>query len=425
MNVLLIGSGGREHALAWKISQSPLCGQLFCAPGNPGTALHGTNLPLQATDFEGLMRACVQHNIGLVVVGPELPLVEGLVDAFAADARVAELPVIGPSAAAARLEGSKAFAKHFMQRHGIPTAAYREFGRGELTKALEALPSFGLPVVLKADGLAAGKGVLICHTAEEARQGLEELLGGRFGDAGERVVIEAFLVGREMSVFALCDGQHYVLLPSAKDYKRIGEGDQGPNTGGMGALCPAPWANPELLERVESRILRPTLEGMRAEGHPYRGFLYIGLMICGEDPFVIEYNCRLGDPETQAVLPMLQDDLLDWMLRLHPLGLAGLSARIRPGYAATVILAAAGYPGDYARGAVITGADASDGPALVFHAGTALDASGRLVSSGGRVLAVTGYGEDAAAALEAAYGRVGGGGFEGMQYRRDIGYEVG
>jgi phosphoribosylamine--glycine ligase len=435
MNVLLLGSGGREHALAWKIAQSPRCSRLWIAPGNPGTADCGTNVALSLVDFEAVKAFSRQNQVDLVVVGPEAPLVAGIVDAFSEDPATAHIPVIGPTRDAAQLEGSKSFAKRFMLRHGIPTARYREFHAGQLQEALEALPSFGLPVVLKADGLAAGKGVLICHTQEEAEAELQAMLGGKFGAASATVVLEAFLVGREMSVFALSDGDHYVLLPSAKDYKRAGEGDTGLNTGGMGAVCPVPFASPELMRRIEARMVQPTLTGLKKDNLIYKGFIYFGLMIVGEDPYLIEYNCRLGDPETQAVMPMIHSDLLALLALVPGQGLQRASLQQEPGCAATVILASGGYPGDFPIGLAISGAERGSGATaaaasdhshagLLFHAGTALRSDGALVTSGGRVMASTGRGRDLAEALSAAYAQAEGLQFEGKFVRRDIGFDL-
>ncbi|MBI1193818.1 MAG: phosphoribosylamine--glycine ligase [Bacteroidetes bacterium] len=423
MNVLLLGSGGREHALAWKIAQSPLCSKLWIAPGNPGTTGCGENVALSPVDFDGLKAFCTQKKVDLVVVGPEAPLVAGIVDNFSADPATADIPVIGPTRDAAQLEGSKSFAKRFMLRHGIPTAAYREFNAGQLEQALAALPEFGLPVVLKADGLAAGKGVLICPTQTEAESELRAMLAGKFGEASTTVVLEAFLTGREMSVFALSDGQNYVLLPSAKDYKRIGEGDSGLNTGGMGAVCPVPFASPGLMQRIEERMVRPTLEGLKKDGLVYQGFIYFGLMIVGDNPFLIEYNCRLGDPETQAVMPMIKSDLLALLARVSGEGLKGASLQLEPGYAATVILASGGYPDTYQTGLEISGWSQA-GDSLVFHAGTALSPDGRLITSGGRVLASTGRGGSLTDALQQAYAQAGKLNFEKKFIRKDIGFDA-
>jgi phosphoribosylamine--glycine ligase len=433
MNVLLLGSGGREHALAWKIAQSPLCGKLWIAPGNPGTERCGENVPLSPVDFEAIKAFCGQNKVDLVVVGPEAPLVAGIVDSFSSDPATAGIPVIGPTRDAAQLEGSKSFAKRFMLRHGIPTARYQEFKAGQLDEALAALPGFGLPVVLKADGLAAGKGVLICHTRQEAESELRAMLGGKFGAASATVVIEAFLTGREMSVFVLSDGDHYVLLPTAKDYKRAGEGDSGLNTGGMGAVCPVPFASAGLMESIEKHIVRPTLEGLKKDKLVYKGFIYFGLMIVGDEPFLIEYNCRLGDPETQAVMPMINSDLLALLALVPGEGLQGAALQQEPGFAATVILASGGYPGDYQTGLEITGqnlhplestdpAKASD--ALLFHAGTAVRSDGTLVTSGGRVLASTGRGRELKQALQQAYAQANQLRFEGKFVRNDIGFDV-
>ncbi len=423
MNVLLLGSGGREHALAWKIAQSPLCGKLWIAPGNPGTASCGENVALSPVDFDALKAFCRQNKVDLVVVGPEAPLVAGIVDAFSSDPGTASIPVIGPTRDAAQLEGSKSFAKRFMLRHGIPTAAYREFHAGQLDEALAALPAFGLPVVLKADGLAAGKGVLICSTLQEAESELRAMLAGKFGAASATVVLEAFLTGREMSVFVLSDGQHYVLLPCAKDYKRVGEGDSGLNTGGMGAVCPVPFASPGLMHRIEERMVRTTLEGLKKDGLIYKGFIYFGLMIVDNDPFLIEYNCRLGDPETQAVMPMIKSDLLALMARVSGEGLQSAVLQQEPGYAATVILASGGYPGDYQTGLEITGLLQSE-DALIFHAGTTLGQDRKLLTAGGRVLASTARGSELTEALRKAYAQANKLNFKAKFIRKDIGFDI-
>ncbi len=433
MIVLLLGSGGREHALARTIAASPHCERLYVAPGNPGTAACGDNVALDPLDAPALMAFCAERGVDLVVVGPEAPLVAGVADAFAGNP--AAPPVVGPSRAGAQLEGSKAFAKAFMDRHGIPTAAYRSFTAAEKAEGTAYLAQAPLPIVLKADGLAAGKGVVICTDRAEAQAEFAAMLDGKFGEAGARVVIEQFLEGTEMSVFALTDGEDYVLLPTSKDYKRAGEGDTGPNTGGMGAVAPVPFADAALMDRVRARVVAPTVAGLSAEDLDYVGFVYFGLMIdpAGE-PWVIEYNCRMGDPETQAVLPLLDEDL--WPVRaalpdgrLAVVAPGGGALRAKRQSAATVILAAEGYPGPYPKGRAITGDAApagpdNDGGELVFHAGTGRDAEGVLRSTGGRVLAVTGLGDTLEAALERAYRRADRIAFGGLQRRGDIGRDV-
>ena len=423
MNVLLLGSGGREHALAWKIAQSPLCGKLFIAPGNPGTANCGENIALDILDFDAQKLFCLNHDIHLVMVGPEVPLVEGVVDHFKADPKTAAIPVIGPTKNAAQLEGSKAFAKEFMVRHQIPTAGYQEFKQQELQSAIEYLKNVRLPIVLKADGLAAGKGVVICQSLAEAENELREMLGGKFGEAGSKVVIEDFLSGREMSVFALSDGRDYVILPTAKDYKRIGESDTGLNTGGMGAVCPVPFASEELMRKIEKLVIRPTIDGLLRDQLVYQGFIYFGLMIVDGEPLVIEYNCRLGDPETQAVLPMIKSDLLALLAKVHDGGLHNSEMEIEMGMATTVILASGGYPESYEKNKTIEGINDS-GDSLIFHAGTVMDNMGKLLTIGGRVLAVTGRGENLSEALSHAYSAAEAIHFEGKYYRKDIGFDV-
>ena len=423
MNVLLLGSGGREHALAWKIAQSPLCGKLFIAPGNPGTANCGENIALDILDFDAQKLFCLNHDIHLVMVGPEVPLVEGVVDHFKADPKTAAIPVIGPTKNAAQLEGSKAFAKEFMVRHQIPTAGYQEFKQQELQSAIEYLKNVRLPIVLKADGLAAGKGVVICQSLAEAENELREMLGGKFGEAGSKVVIEDFLSGREMSVFALSDGRDYVILPTAKDYKRIGESDTGLNTGGMGAVCPVPFASEELMRKIEKLVIRPTIDGLLRDQLVYQGFIYFGLMIVDGEPLVIEYNCRLGDPETQAVLPMIKSDLLALLAKVHDGWLHSSEMEIEMGVATTVILASGGYPESYEKNKTIEGINDS-GDSMIFHAGTVMDNMGKLLTSGGRVLAVTGRGENLSEALSHAYSAAEAIHFEGKYYRKDIGFDV-
>ncbi len=422
MNVLIIGSGGREHAFAWKIAQSPLLGQLFIAPGNAGTRNHGTNLPIGVSDFEGVKAAVLEHNIELVVVGPEAPLVEGISDFFAADDALKGVPVVGPSQHGAELEGSKEFSKKFMARHNIPTAAYQSFTPATLTEGKAFLETLSAPYVLKADGLAAGKGVLILNDLAEAKAELEAMLGGKFGNASNKVVIEAFLDGIELSVFVLTDGESYVVLPEAKDYKRIGEGDTGLNTGGMGAISPVPFAGGDFLQKVEERVVKPTIAGLKADNIDYKGFVFIGLMNVGGDPFVVEYNVRMGDPETEVVLPLIASDLLEL---LHAAGHGTLNTKTietDPRTATTVMLVSGGYPGSYPKGKTITGFDAVDG-STVFHAGTAVGGD-NVITSGGRVMAVTSLGENMQTALDASYANAAKLQFEGVYYRKDIGFDL-
>lgn len=418
MKILIVGGGGREHAIGWALARSRRRPELTFAPGNAGTAALGRNIDTPADDVEGLLAYVRSHDVDLTVVGPEVPLVAGLVDRL----REAGRAVVGPTAAAARLEGSKAFAKAFMARHGIPTAAYRAFSADQYDDARAYVDAHPLPLVLKADGLAAGKGVLICTSREEAARGLDAILRDRrFGEAGAEVVVEAFMTGEEASVFAVTDGTRYDLLASAQDHKRIGEGDTGPNTGGMGAYAPAPVATPEVMEQVRERIIEPTLKGMAAEGYPYTGFLYCGLMITSEGPKVVEFNCRLGDPETQVVLPLLETDFVDLLQALVEDRLDEVEVTLRPGAAACVVMASGGYPGPYTNGRPIAGLGrVGDDHTVVFHAGTQATPDG-VVTSGGRVLAVTGLGHDLPAALDAAYRGVDRITFEDQYVRRDIG----
>ncbi|MFN8304493.1 MAG: phosphoribosylamine--glycine ligase [Saprospiraceae bacterium] len=422
MNILLLGSGGREHAFAWKIARSKRCTRLFIAPGNAGTSAHGENVALNPLDFPAVGRFCLENQVQMVVVGPEEPLVRGIWDYFQADPRLEGIALIGPSKAGAVLEGSKAWAKQFMQRHQIPTAAYREFGTGELAAALAYLDAHALPVVLKADGLAAGKGVVICQSREEAKRELREMLDGKFGDASARVVVEEFLDGIEFSVFVLTDGKNYRILPEAKDYKRIGEGDTGPNTGGMGAVSPVPFVDATLWEKVEQRVILPTVKGLRKEKIPYKGFIFFGLIRVGNDPYVIEYNCRMGDPETEVVIPRLKNDLVQLFENCARGTLGRVKIRQDRRAATTIFLVSGGYPGDYAKGKTITGIEAVRG-SLVFHAGTA-QKDGQVVTSGGRVIALTSYGPDFRAALRKSRRNAKTVQFEGKYFRRDIGKDL-
>ncbi|MDR0995822.1 MAG: phosphoribosylamine--glycine ligase [Tannerella sp.] len=425
MNILLLGSGGREHALAWKLKQSPKTGRLFVAPGNAGTADVAENLPFGATDFEAIKKACLENDIQMVVVGPEEPLVKGIYDFFRQDSALQHIPLIGPSREGARLEGSKDFAKAFMQRHGIPTAAYRSFTAAEEAEAADYLGTLQAPYVLKADGLAAGKGVLILDKLEEARRELGAILDeGRFGEAGNKVVIESFLKGIECSVFLLTDGEHYLTLPVAKDYKRLGEGGTGPNTGGMGAVSPVPFADKAFLQKVDERISRPTVEGLRAEGIDYKGFIFLGLMNVDGDPYVIEYNCRMGDPETQVVMPRICNDLVV-LLEAVTSGTLDRHTLIKDPHAAvTVVLASGGYPGTYAKGLPITGIpEAVPGDFIAFHAATT-GKPGDLRTNGGRVLSVSANGSDFHEARNRAYEVAAGIHFENIYYRKDIGLDL-
>jgi len=424
MNILLLGSGGREHALAWKLVGSPLCTSLFIAPGNAGTSQCGTNVDLSPVDFEGVKKFCSKEKIGLVIVGPEEPLVKGIVDYFAADPALKEIPVIGPSAKGALLEGSKAFSKKFMQRHGIPTAAYREFNLDNYAEGIAYLQQHSLPIVLKADGLAAGKGVVICQSYIEAVAEFELMLqGNKFGEAGSKVVVEEFLYGIEMSVFVLTDGKNFVILPEAKDYKRVGEGDKGPNTGGMGAVSPVPFADDVFMDKITQRIIKPTVGGMMEENIDYKGFIFIGIIKVKEEPLVIEYNCRMGDPETEVVMPRLKNDLVELFQAVAEQRLDKVRIEMDPRIACTIVAVSGGYPGSYEKGYAISGLEEPlPSDSLVFHAGTKED-KGEVVTSGGRVLCVTSFAETVYEAvdksrdvLEKLY-------FEGIYYRRDIGYE--
>ena len=422
MKVLLLGSGGREHALAWKINQSERLTKLYVAPGNAGTAEIAENVNIKVTDFEALANF-VEHNaIDMLVVGPEDPLVEGIRDYFEADARFARLMIVGPGKAGAILEGSKDFAKEFMFRHHIPTAGYLTVTKDNLEKGFAFLETLKPPYVLKADGLAAGKGVLILDNLEEAKRELELMLGGKFGKAGNQVVIEEYLKGIELSVFALTDGRSYKILGSAKDYKRIGEGDMGLNTGGMGAVSPVPFANEEFNRKVEERVVRPTIEGLQKDGIDYKGFVFFGLMNVGGDPYVIEYNVRMGDPETEVVMPRLKTDILSLFEAMAKGELEQAAFELDDRFCTTVMLVSQGYPGDYEKGKEITGVPDVKG-SIVFHAGTKL-AEGKVVTNGGRVIAVSSFGKTMREALAQSYENVAKIHFDGMNFRRDIGFDL-
>ncbi len=422
MNILLLGSGGREHALAWKMKQSPLVNRLYIAPGNAGTALEGRNLDVRPDDFEGLKKGVLDYDIDMLVVGPEDPLVKGVADFFLNDPDLSRVSVIGPTARGAQLEGSKEYAKQFMVQHGIPTARYLAVTEDTIDEGERFLKTLQAPYVLKADGLAAGKGVLIVNDFDEAMDELRQMLGGKFGEAGKTVVIEEFLSGIELSVFALTDGFSYLLLPEAKDYKRIGEADSGLNTGGMGAVSPVPFADEAFMKMVEERIVRPTVEGLKTDEIEYKGFLFFGLISVKGEPFLIEYNVRMGDPETEVVIPRLQTDLVKIFEAVAAGRLHHIKADIDARSVTTVMLVSGGYPGPYQKGKKIAGLDEVEN-SLVFHAGTAQNKK-KVVTDGGRVLAVSSLGNTMDEALEKSYRNAGLIDFEGKYFRRDIGFDL-
>ena len=424
MKILILGSGGREHALAWKIAQSEMVSEVFVAPGNAGTASIGVNVPINIADFDAVKKTVLDNDIEMVVVGPEQPLVDGVVDFFKADPLLKEKKIIGPDKQGAQLEGSKAFAKLFMEKYHIPTAACFTVTKDNLQEGVSYLSSLEPPFVLKADGLAAGKGVLIINDLEEAKKELSEMLSGKFGDASAKVVIETFLKGIEVSLFVLTAGSDYVILPEAKDYKRIGDGDQGLNTGGMGAVSPVPFVDAAFIEKVESRIVKPTIQGLKEENIDYKGFIFLGLMNCGGDPYVIEYNVRMGDPETEGVMTRINSDLAKLLSDCADGKLRDSEFRISPDTSVTVMLVSGGYPEHYQKGMVMSGLDDVEDDVVLAHAGTKLDENADVVTAGGRVIAVTALGPDITQARKKAYENAAKISFNGVYYRHDIGLDL-
>ncbi len=424
MKILILGSGGREHALAWKIAQSEMVSEVFVAPGNAGTASIGVNVPINIADFDAVKKTVLDNDIEMVVVGPEQPLVDGVVDFFKADPLLKEKKIIGPDKRGAQLEGSKAFAKLFMEKYHIPTAACFTVTKDNLQEGVSYLSSLKPPFVLKADGLAAGKGVLIINDLDEAKKELSEMLSGKFGDASAKVVIETFLKGIEVSMFVLTDGSDYVILPEAKDYKRIGDGDQGLNTGGMGAVSPVPFVDAAFIEKVESRIIKPTIQGLKEQNIDYKGFIFLGLMNCGGDPYVIEYNVRMGDPETEGVMTRINSDLAKLLSDCADGKLRDSEFRISPDTSVTVMLVSGGYPEHYQKGMVMSGLDDVEDDVVLAHAGTKLDENADVVTAGGRVIAVTALGPDITQARKKAYENAAKISFNGVYYRHDIGLDL-
>ena len=422
MNILILGSGGREHALAWKLAQSSKVGRIFIGPGNAGTATAGTNLPLDPGDFEGIKKAVLDNNVKMLVVGPEAPLVAGISDFFSEDYQLKNIPVIGPNQSAARLEGSKDFAKGFLKRHQIPTASYKSFDSSNVNEVPAFLKTLEPPYVIKADGLAAGKGVIIINDQDEALSEVIAMLEGKFGEAGRRVVIEQFLSGIELSVFIITDGISYKILPEAKDYKRIGNGDTGLNTGGMGAVSPVPFADSEFMQKVRERIIEPTITGLSKEDIVYKGFIFFGLISVKGDPYVIEYNVRLGDPESEVIIPRIKSDIFDLLEGVAEGNLSERDLKISDDFVTTVMLVSGGYPGSYEKGQEIRGLDKADG-CVVFHAGTKFS-DAKVVTSGGRVLAVTARGATMEDALRESYKNAKSISFEKIYYRTDIGFDL-
>jgi phosphoribosylamine--glycine ligase len=424
MRILLLGSGGREHALAWKISQSPLCECLFIAPGNAGTAQCGTNLDFSANDFESVKKACIDKKINLVIVGPEEPLVKGVTDFLIGTNALKNIDIIGPGKSAARLEGSKAFAKAFMMRHQIPTASYKEFTLDNYKEGVQYIMQHSLPVVMKADGLAAGKGVVICGNHLEAIAEFELMIQrAKFGEASKRVVVEQFLTGKEISVFVLMDGKNYIILPEAKDYKRIREKDTGPNTGGMGAISPVPFVNAALMKKIEEKIIKPTVNGLIKDKLEYRGFIFFGLMIDNNEPYMIEYNCRMGDPETEVVMPRLKNDLVELFAEATKQNLDKVKIETDPRTVCTIVAASGGYPGEFKKGYEIKGInDINTADSILFHMGTTIEKE-KVITNGGRVFCITSYGRSVFDAVEISKEEMGKVSFPGIVFRKDIGYE--